>query len=335
MSWDPTPWVIRGGRHSAEVGRLLAYATSSGSEGVIEPADLRVTALPVPGGKVRVNPGPCIIINRAGGASRQSYVARNAIAHDVDIAATGSGGSRRDMVIARIEDPQYEGQEPADYTTAQFVFTRVLQNVPASAIASPKAARDYLRTLNLTAIPLAAVTLPASTATVTGDMIKNLREVAMPRKERTVMTWNVTANGVQPLKATATAGEEWPKEADFLVDVPEWASVANIIITWGSIYQPNGANNYGNVWGYIGDPKASDYTPIVVPEGRYDKPDNAGVTRGTYMVAHPRAVPANMRGKTVPVLPYARIVGGGAAVAPIADAYSSVVVDIEFLESAD
>ena len=58
MSFDSVPWFVGGGAlHSPEVARLLAHAATSGAAGVVTPADLAVSALPVPGASVRVAVG--------------------------------------------------------------------------------------------------------------------------------------------------------------------------------------------------------------------------------------------------------------------------------------
>ncbi len=78
------------------------------------------------------------------------------------------------MVILRIEDPQYEGtRNPAVDPIAYF---QVISNVSSSATAIPD---------GRTGIPLARIDIPASTATITDAMIKDVRKVANPRRERT------------------------------------------------------------------------------------------------------------------------------------------------------
>ena len=90
--WNPTPWMVDGARHSAAVGRLVAYASLNGSEGVVLPTDLKVTALGSPGAAVQVAPGGAIILNRYPGGVRETYVGLNPASHQVPIAATTSAG---------------------------------------------------------------------------------------------------------------------------------------------------------------------------------------------------------------------------------------------------
>ena len=55
MALRPVPWAIGHGAHnSAEGARMSLYAATNGARGVINPGDMRVTALPVPGAAVRI-----------------------------------------------------------------------------------------------------------------------------------------------------------------------------------------------------------------------------------------------------------------------------------------
>ena len=226
MSWDPTPWFIGGGaQHSPEVARLLAYATSGGAEGVVEPGDLKVAPLAVPGGSVRVLPGACLLRNRYAGGGQQSYVGRLPVQDTVPITATGSASGRSDLVVARVLDPQYEGSAPTDPTTFDYVRTAVIEGVAASVIASAQAARAYCRTLPYPAIPLGGITLPASTGTVTAAMTRDLRSVAMPRERRGQHMSFPPADSNMPTASYSS----WPAGIGTQIEVPEWASTALVL----------------------------------------------------------------------------------------------------------
>ena len=102
MAWDSTPWFVGGGaHHSPEVARVLAYAASSGAEGIVTPEALRVRPLAVPGTSVRIAPGACLIVNRYPGGAWQTYVGRNPVEHTVPITAAGAGGGDRHGEIGR------------------------------------------------------------------------------------------------------------------------------------------------------------------------------------------------------------------------------------------
>src|SRR5699024_3903592 len=110
-----TPWMVGGGAsHPVEVVRQGTHDFTGGAEGISLPGDLRVEPLATPGTSVRVAPGGCTLVNRYPGGEGQSYTARNDAQVTVPVTATGSAGGRSDLVVARVLDPQYEGQPPTD-----------------------------------------------------------------------------------------------------------------------------------------------------------------------------------------------------------------------------
>lgn len=218
MTWDPTPWFVGGGAtHSPEVARMLAYAATGGAEGIAEPADLKVLALAVPGGKVRALPGASLIRNRAAGFAQQSYAGRNPTEDVVDISPTTSAGGRSDLIVARVEDSSIGGQgwqPPADPTKGPYVFTRVVPNVPAGTTRL----QDINAYSGHSAITLARVDIPASTATITQGMIVDLRKIARPRSQRFYDVDGATGGIL-----TNTQQVRWPNNTRD-IDIPEWAT---------------------------------------------------------------------------------------------------------------
>ena len=130
---DTVPWFVGhpGAQHSAESARMLAYMASGGREGIVSAADMRVSALPVPGSAVVVQPGAVAVLNRAAG--QQTYIARVVEAENVAIAATGSGGGRTDLICAIIRDPSQPGggNPPADPVVGPYWAMEVVSGVPA------------------------------------------------------------------------------------------------------------------------------------------------------------------------------------------------------------
>ena len=171
MATDPVPWFVGGGAlHPAEVARLLAYAATSGAAGVVTAGDMAVTQLPVAGTSVRAAVGGAVIPNLYPGGGQQSYIGRAASSTDIPVTATGSGSGRVDLVIARIDDPQYGGTVPADVTVGPYIRFDIIQNVAAGSTTLP-AGTAY------PAIVLARLDIPASTATITTSMITPLAKV--------------------------------------------------------------------------------------------------------------------------------------------------------------
>lgn len=240
MSWISTPWLVGGGAvHSQEIARNLAYVTSGGGEGVVDAGDLKVSANTPNAGDVLVGPGSAIIRNRYVTDAQQSYTARNQSTDTVAIPST-SGSARIDLICARIEDPFVAGAPwttPGDPTTATYIFTRVVSNVPASAIVSPWAAAAYLRAQGWSAIPLASVSLPASTATVTGAMIKDLRMLANPFSSSEIFNYQSSDTVAMPNATIVGMGSGEPSDGAWQTGfpainpqfvTPEWCTHINV-----------------------------------------------------------------------------------------------------------
>lgn len=265
MAWDSVPWFVGGGaEHSPEIARLMAYAATGGAEGVVTPGDLKVLPLSVPAGQVRVSTGASLVLNRSAGGAQQTYVGRLPVEDVVDIASTGSSAGRNDLVIARIEDPFTAGtpfQAPADPKVGPYIFTRVLPNVPASAIASPPAAVAYLASLGESAIPLAGIAMPVSTGTVTDTEIKDLRQVASPREK----TETIALTGLGSQLVTPNAWGNFPSTAPN-VDVPTWATHAQLTVTWSGLSLQPATTQSGHLRAALGD-KSTALTAYVYDNG--------------------------------------------------------------------
>lgn len=329
---DSTPWFVGGGaQHSPEVARLLAYASTSGAEGVVEPASLRVSAQSTPNGTVAVRPGAALILNRYAGGGQQTYVLRNATSTSVTIPATGSGGGRTDAIIARVLDPQYEGSAPSDPVTFQYSRLERIGSVPGNLTRVEQLGLSY------PAVLLAKVTIPASTGTITNGMITDLREVAIPRRQRLLFAYALTSSdGVQTLYSGDEQGQAFPQDrAEWRVDVPSWATRVNIAAMWGGVkFDPQPGGNWGDAWVRVG--ALSDSDGFNTQSTRWDTSDRmSGVFREPWHVAASRWVPAGLRGKNIPVYLRAKSVQGAAAGRPQLDAASSISLDIEFVEAAD
>jgi hypothetical protein len=157
--WSPVPWFVAGGDHPPEVARLLAYIASNGDEGVVESTDCKVVPLEVAGKGVRVMPGAVSIRNRAAGVGRQSYLAQSNEAETVPLTDVPSSGPRTDLIIARIEDPDYPGVpaiDPEDAAEGPYIATRVIEGVPANTTRI----QDVAGYANYSAATLSRVTRP-------------------------------------------------------------------------------------------------------------------------------------------------------------------------------
>ncbi len=320
MAWDSVPWFVAGANHSVEVARLFAYAATSGAEGVILPDDLKVRALSTPGSQVRAAPGGAILLNRYAGGGQQSYVGRNPTQDNVAITATGSAGGRRDLIVARVADPQYPGTSaPTDPNDFQYIYTEVIEDVPAGITR----ARDL--NLNYPAIELALLDIPANTATITNAMITDLRKVALPRKDRTLLVKNFAAGEIHDLGSSNF--QQWPNE-NFDLFIPEWATQMNVIADWVQV-RVSAGDRAGEVWVRFHDGESWPSTA----RNRWDLTGVPNTSRMSIRSAAPMSVPAAFRGQTVRVNLMGRNLTGGSGSLRL-DGSSSVTLDVEFLERA-
>lgn len=332
--WDPVAWFIGGGaEHSPEVARLLAFAATSGAEGIVAVGDLRVAPLDVPGGAVRVMPGSALVLNRAAGGSSQTYVGRLPVADTVEIAATGSGAGRTDLIVARIEDPFMSGEPwdaPVDPKVGPYVFTRVIPNVPAGTTR----VQDVPGHSGSSAVALARVTLPASTGTVTAAMVTDLRVVASPRSVPMLRTYALVGADKSVLTATSAypvGGQTWPtavEDAWGELEIPAWATRARIVMTWAGVLCTN--NSWGAVWVQVGMTANPDNRKT--QEVLWDAQNAAGNYRTAIVAADDIAIPAALRGTRQKFYPRGRKTSGSGTTT--LDWGSAMVLQVEFYERA-
>jgi hypothetical protein len=327
------PWFIGGGaEHSAEVARLLAYhAVDGGSEGVGAADHMRVMARPVPGNGVRILPGAISVLNRSSGGIFQSYIDRVPIEKDLDIAATGSGGGRTDLIVYRVEDPQYPPwNPPSNVAEGPYGFYRVISGVPSGTTTAEELNLGY------SAYALAKVTLPASTATVQQAHITDLRKIANPRAYRRLFAYNlVQADG--DFRLTSTTAQWWPElgPAHWRVDIPEWAVKANLIGTWNGV-RTHDSIAYGRVWARIGAAPGWGEGLVDTQHQSWDMArTGSGYARETWATADDVNIPEALRGTDQAVRLLGRRDDATAGTnGPLITAMSSISFDIEFYEIA-
>lgn len=332
MAADSTPWFIGGGaQHSPEVARGELYDSTGGAEGVSSPQSLRVRPLTPTGGGVRVAPGGCLLLNRYPGGTLQTYSARwfseQTLGPD-KIPPTPSGSGRTDVIVARIFDPQYEGQPPADPNNFEYRRLHVIQNVSSSV----RSVRDL--TINYPAIALARITRPAGQGVVLAEHITDLREIAQPKTWRRLFTHNLEGSTVHALSTASPSSQNWPDfpEAIWEVDVPEWATHANIVATWQGV-RVSRSGAQGTIWARIGRPNDWGDGNVRTQDVKWALDPTAadGVEmRETWGVSDDVEIPAGMRGTRQPIrLLGTRLVTGGP---PRMDNASSIMVDVQFTE---
>lgn len=229
MTLQQAPLMVAGATHSAQTFRMMVRDLARGNEGITEGTDLKVTQLSTPGTSVQVGDGSAVIRGRAD-PFQGHYSAYNIGAAMVPIASTGAS-PRTDLVVLRVLDPEYEGG--LDPATDQVCFFDVVSGVSSTTVNVPG---------GYSAIPLARITIPASTSVITDSMITDLRRIANPRKERHLLPIYYPG----PLTEISGTSETWqsfPSTATLPVTVPTWAAkvrikwdVAGIRLVDGSVF---------------------------------------------------------------------------------------------------
>ena len=310
MALFPRPILTNGATHSAQQFRMLVRDLANGAEGITQGDDLKVTERGTPGGGVVVGDGSAVVRGRAN-TFQGSYAACNIGAVDVPIAATG-GSARSDMVILRIEDPEYEGT--LDPETDEIAYFDVISNVSSSATAIPD---------SRTAIPLARIDIPSSTSTITNAMITDLRQVANPRRRRSVFTQSPSSlsTGI----GSSTSYSYFSTAAGVNVAVPDWATKVIIKIDVSPIRY-----DLGNFWGRVG---ATYGSSLATQDITLDDNQGSGARRIPAIIADTLTIPSAYRGTTQLLRVRASAMETGQAGRIYVDSGTTFAYDVQFEEA--
>ncbi|MGW5689799.1 hypothetical protein ACWEWX_02210 [Streptomyces asiaticus] len=314
MALNPTPIATTGATHTAQQFRMMIRDLSRANEGITEGDHLKVTALATPGGGVQIADGSAVIIGRVSSV-QGSYSAYNiGVDTSVTIAPTGGSG-RSDMVILRVEDPEYEGTR--DPAVDPIVFFEVVSNVSSSATTVPS---------GYSAIPLARIDIPASTATITNSMIKDLRKVANPRRDRILYPYYAQ----DPLVEISGTSETWkthPNLTMATIAVPSWATTAKIVFTISGVRLADG-NVWGNFRFMIGSIEAAQYVGIDDNQGTAARRNTVQMVETIDLTT---TAGAAMRGTNQPFYSRMRTRSSNAGKIGV-DATTTFNIDVEFTE---
>lgn len=314
---DSTPWAVDGGAvHTAALARTLAYAALGGAQGVVEVGDLKVTASPTPDNRVRAAAGAAGILNSYPGQTHQAYIVRNPADDYITIGAAGSA-ARSDLIVARIDDPQFGGSAPLP--GGPFAKLAVVTNVGAGVTKLPS-------NLGYPAIVLSRVDVPANTATITNAMLTDLREVLAPRSKREVVIVQPSAADTVSSASPTYANE--PATGYPAIKIPTWATRAIISLSIGGVKftAPDGKGNFRARIGTDADAVATQATS-------WDTNGMAtGGIRQAIIGGGKVNIPASYRGTLQEVAVQGTHVSGASTTRAILDTGSTVVLDIEFVE---
>jgi hypothetical protein len=267
------PILVNGATHSAEQFRAMVQDLARGAEGITQGGDLKVTQLSTPGTSVQIGDGSGVVRGRVS-PFQGTYSVRNQGAATVPIAATG-GSARSDMVILRVEDPEYEGT--LDPEVAQINYFQVISGVSSSATTIPD---------GRTGIPLARIDIPASTSTITNVMIVDIRKVANPRQQRTLLIQSPSALSTD-ISGTSGTFTNFSTAAGWSVAIPDWASTAVLSLSVGQIRY--------NTDSYFGKIRATFGASLTVQPVNLDD-NQTGVRRGTVVLGDTLTIPSAYRG---------------------------------------
>lgn len=187
MTFNFAPWAIDGARTRAGLARLASYAAGGGRSGIIQPSDLRVTALAVPGQGLTVASGGATVLNHYLSNPDEAYVVSNPSNHTV---LSGSMPPAQAalayyLVCVVVGDPEFNQTghpfmpagllDPADAPDYEYVRVVV---IPCSAGVTTfeQLNKDY------PGYALARLEIPANTTTITNAMITDIRSLANPRE---------------------------------------------------------------------------------------------------------------------------------------------------------
>lgn len=309
MTLRNVPWATSGGvdgqggaHNSVELARVGMYAGTQGATGIIEPTDLKVIALPVPGGAVRVLKGTGVIKSTYPNTFGQSYAVQEDGYTDVPVSATGSGDTVTKYVYIRIDDSQYYGQAPADVENGPYNSYQVSTSLPTI--------QPYLL--------LAKINQPASRSDIQPDMIEDMREVAVPRKDfgSFARPRIGSDSGIQMalharyVKNSETEYGELFPGGDGIVNwgvihLPEWATHSIISAKWMGIVGTSGQNCWGRYWVEYGDeyrahgwPNGKQYE-FATQQFGFNTTGTSGNYRESWLLDDAKPIPKKLRGKDV------------------------------------
>lgn len=293
-------FAVEGAMATGRLLRTVAYAATAGQTGIISPDSWKVTAN---GAAVQIAAGSAVAATRyVSSPSYNSYVLVSDSAESVSIPATGSGSGATRYIIARVDDPEHGGQ--ADPTKTYWSFAQV----------------GSITALPYPFVPLAKITQPASTSTITQAMIEDLRSIAVPRRRRELELVKCAA----VTNLTSSTYIDYPSDGGVTVDVPLWATRAIVKSDLLEVLLAGG-NSDGHLTMTLGN------QPAYTTERRYDEVYGGSTSRIDLAVASSFQITPEMRGTSQRLRLRGRRSGGSGNLR--ADSYTQVVWDYEFIEA--
>lgn len=230
MTFNNSAWAIDHAATTAALARRATYASTSGNEGVIAAADLKVAPLDVPGVGVKIGAGTALVLNRYQTTVSETYTVLNSGDHTItsDQMPAASPAAQSYLVAITVGDPEFSqvghpwmgSDDPPAGEEDTFSYVRPwLIACPANTTSAAALNLPY------PAYALARIDVPANTTTITAAMIHDLRHLANPRRSEEMLTAAESASA----NLTGTAMHQFPAGAHWAVNVPDWAVTAKIL----------------------------------------------------------------------------------------------------------
>lgn len=234
MTWqNPTAYIDNNPQYS-QLWRQALQAATQFEQGPVSPGDLKVTASSPASLVLNIASGSAVIVGNEI-ANQGSYFGVNVGADTVTLAA-GGGTDRWDLIMAEVQDPTFSGS-PWSHSPAtdQLVYSVVESNVSSGTTQPP---------LNVSAIPLARVHIPAGASSISNANITDLRSLANPPSARGTVA--MMGTGTSSIAGGTTPAQAWPSWFASNIQVPQWATHMRIVAFWNQ-YQvkSNGSSGTG------------------------------------------------------------------------------------------
>ncbi|WP_435110156.1 hypothetical protein [Nocardiopsis synnemataformans] len=331
MTLQLDSWAVAGAGSSPQIARLMLTSATRSGNGIVEAPDMEVRELAVPGTSVRVGAGAAVALGKEA-VFQGSYYAFNIGEEEVPVSPTDAGGGRSDLLILRVEDPNIDGTPwTHDPATDKIYYFRVIEGVAPDTTEVPA---------GTTGVALARIDIPVSTATITQDMIVDVRQVANPNRQRElrVMRGGGQEDGRDDSADYTADFERWPQH-DWTVDIPAWATQVQVLAQWSNVWYPAPMDGTGGNYdargqvrvGLIGGAPNNILTPHT--EYNFNPTTATNGYRCSIGLAAQVDIPEEMRGTTVQLRMYAKS-DADRIIFLRADGWSNFSCDLEFLEVA-
>lgn len=246
MAVQPVPLAILGAKHEAEVFRGALAASSQQAQGISLPGHLKVSATGTPSGQVSVAAGSALIKNLQ--KPGESYYGLNDDTPELVNVDPQLSGTRYDLIVMRIIDPQFAPWQPSGTPGAPNVSVPngpYCQIVPIKGVSASTTRADQV--VGYSAIALARVKM---TNTSVATDITDLRKLAQPRMwpDYEVQSGVPAGDGSGvPLTTSDTGWTNWPLNTAGFVK-PDWATHAQTRITINNMHVSGPADFNSRVW---------------------------------------------------------------------------------------